>query len=438
MKRRTLLVGGLAMPAVLRRARGAYNAPMLVVHPQIISNGGAVPEVSPTVTNQTLWETRVSVKNGAFAAQDIRFALYTGYIDSAGGGELPLGNPVTIQAALEQTSIGRAILATFGGSTILTTAPSTVMVLTGLIGAALAANEVFKVQLQETVTLGDNIAISRFNAASVGNAGFDSFRSQVSPGQVGTPGVWSSAGRLSGNGGPLVAAIIGTPAQNYPSCVMLGDSNLVGRDDTVPDANGNWGHICKALYTAGPGGSSVPVANLAQSGERASTIVGSLGTARSALLRYASHVIMNYGVNDLRAGGQTATQVIASLTSIYANFRARGLQIIEQTIVPWTTSSDGWSTPEGQTIAANFGAGEFRDQVNAFKVSKLADGTLAGLVDINQAVEDQSNPGKWRTNAGVITADGQHCNALGHTLSVTPAQAALTGLRLPSTPVRVN
>lgn len=442
MKRRHLLLSGLAAPAVLRHARAAYNVPTSpsIVRQQIIADYGFIPEVSPTVETRTLWETRVRMKNGMFPATDVRFALFHGFIGSNGEGEIPLPNPVTYQAAFEQITVGRAQVATFGSEPSLTLpAGSVAMPISNPFGANLLAGEVFAAQLSAQVAnLGEDVAISRFNAAAAGTNGFNSYRSLLTTSQIGTAGTWSAVGRDAGNGGPGVTACIGLPSQNYVSLAGLGDSNLVGRDDATPDATGHYGHIAKAAFTSGQNGSAIPYIDLAQSGEQVTTMTSGLGLARSSLLRYVSHVVTNYGINDIRHGGKTVNQVTTALTAWWAALKARGLVIIEQTLPPWTTTTNAYADFAGQTIVAGWGPGGFRDQINAFKQTALSARQIDYIIDINTVLEDQSNPGYWRTNAGgPLTVDGQHAISLGHTLCVPVAQAVLQQLQMPVSPVRI-
>lgn len=442
MKRRRFIARALAAPAILRWD-ASYNLPVVpnLVRPQVVSNGGIIPEVLQNVATISLWEMRSQVKNGPFPASDLRLALYTGSINLSGLGEIPTGNAATLQAGIESITQGLYKAAPIAGQILLPEVSGMGMLITDPVGLSLAANEVFRLQLGTQVNAGDFVALSRFNAGAVNLTGWNAYRSvlTLATSQIGTVGTWSGSGRFSGNGGPCVTAVIGTPTQNYPSVAMLGDSNLVGRDDATPDAFGNYGHIAKALYSAGPGGASVPVMNLAQSGERATTITNGLGSARLTLLKYASHVITNYGANDLRGGAEIPSVLQDALTTLWAMLRGRGLRVIEQTIVPFTTSTDNWTTTANQTYGANFQPGGYRDQMNTFKVNALATGLIDGLIDVNTVLADATDPSKWAIGAGAtaLTADGQHANSAGHTLCVPVALAALNSLKLPLTPIRI-
>lgn len=440
MKRRHFIAGTLFAPAIIRRGSASYNIPAVsnIVRQQVIANGGVIPVTSQAVPTTSLWESRVQVKNGAFDASDIRVVLYLGYIDASGGGELALPNAQSVQAAIESITLASAKFSPLSAQPIVLEPPGVAYVVTDPVGFNLIANEVFRVQLATQVTAGDSVSLSRFNAASVGTNGWNSYRSALIQSQIGVAGVWSGVNRLAGIGSPGPTAIIGTPVQNYPSVAMLGDSNLVGRDDFVPDAFGNFGHIAKALYTSGPGGASVPVMNLAQSGENLATWITGKASVRNSLLKYVSHVVTNYGRNDIH-GGQTPATVQGWLTTLWATLRARGLRVIEQTFPPWTTSTDGWTTVENQSYVVNFQPGGPRDQMNAFKLNAFASGLIDGIIDINAVLADSGDSSKWAVGTGgvALTADGQHANSAGHTACVPVARTALSSLMLPLTPIHI-
>jgi lysophospholipase L1-like esterase len=395
----------------------ALPPPKPVVVPQLIAPNGQLSDNHSTTSSMILREIRYPLKNGGVAATDIRL-LFAGFYNlSNTPGEQPLKNAITWKAALEKTSPSFATVASRGGNTTFTNAPDTTQAggffLTEALGISLAAGETFNAQLEHRTTAGSYIlnlvrpftALQNFTSAT------------LTSGHAGTAGTWTATGDEGVSTiQAVIPGIIGMPAYNYPAVVIFGDSIQYGTGD-ARDANNSVGYVQRGLYTGGIGGNPVPSINLSKPGEKASDIANGGGTLRLTALKYASDVITDYLTNDIAASNSYAT-CIANLQAVWNLFKAYGVRVTQVLIMPRTTSTDSWATAANQTPVAGFESGGVRDQVNAFIISKVADGTIAGYIDPNPVVEDPANHGKWITNgtASYPTADGIHPSAALHAL----------------------
>jgi hypothetical protein len=175
-----------------------------------------------------------------------------------------------------------------------------------------------------------------------------------------------------------------------PSVAIIGDSIVYGNFDYF-DATGDLGIIARAV------GSSFGYLNLACGNDRGDQFVRS-HARRAALAQYASTIFIQYGTNDL-AAGQTAEQVLANRSEIASLFQ--GKRIIETTILPRTTSTDGWKTDNNQTVL----------KTEAARIS-VNDAVRAGrpgfdhFCDFASALETATNSGRFLTPG--YTPDGVH------------------------------
>jgi hypothetical protein len=122
-------------------------------------------------------------------------------------------------------------------------------------------------------------------------------------------------------------------------------------------------------------------------------------------LPYCTHVIFNYGTNDVFAGDSKAT-IEGHLTTIYG--LCTGKTVFQTTIVPRTTSTDSWATATNQTVLSQEGV---RTALN----DDLRAGTFkpaGGVFNITAPVETSLNSGKW-TFPGKTT-DGIHPDNEGY------------------------
>lgn len=200
-------------------------------------------------------------------------------------------------------------------------------------------------------------------------------------------------------------AIIGITSKK--TLAIVGDSIAVGTSDVL-DGTMAAGYIARAF------GNRYAYMNLAIYGSALSQFLSS-GAKRSALINsYCSHVITNYGTNDVFSG-RTAVQVKADLISFVSQFWTKPTAVC--TLLPRTTSTDSWATAANQTVAA-------QEAVRIVVNATIRNGSITGAVcfyDVERFAESSYMSGKWQFIPGTIspawaayTWDGVHPNAQGY------------------------
>ncbi len=262
---------------------------------------------------------------------------------------------------------------------------------------------------------------STFPAGSLGGpSGSAGYVSAAASSQVAGTGAYTNPSGGASFGGPKTV-VLGIPAAPMPAVAFVGDSIADGNNDTI-DSNGNIGFIMRGLWNVG----GKPMASLKQT--MGSWTYGKCTIDTSPRLRafwpFVTHVLFELGTNDIAAAVTLPTLQGYALQNWQAAKRVIGpygkpLQVAQSLIMPRTTSTDSWATPGNQTPAAGFTIGGVRDQFNAWVKTQVGQGLLDAVIDPNQYVEDQLNPGKWLTNgsANYPSTDGVHPSTALHILA---------------------
>lgn len=184
-----------------------------------------------------------------------------------------------------------------------------------------------------------------------------------------------------------------------PAIMVIGDSRSQGAGMT-PDANGCQGQITPSL------GTSIAWIDTAVYGSFLYAFNRGASTQRQKLAAYCTHAVNGYGINDIRSGGgnRTAAQVEGDTRTLTQQIL---LPIAGATLMPVTSSTDGWSTTANQTADSNNAA---RLTFNTW---------IQGLPDVYSYVGDVSTPVSDATLTNVWkvgdTSDGIHNSAAGST-----------------------
>jgi hypothetical protein len=123
---------------------------------------------------------------------------------------------------------------------------------------------------------------------------------------------------------------------DIPSILLVGDSRMVGENDGAAATNdaGLKGEVERSLR-------QFAFINAAVTQEQvAKCIEAGKFTQRLALAEYCTHVVSNYGVNDMSTVRTTA-QIKADLETFWALF---DLPVFQLTVAPYSSSSDSWAT----------------------------------------------------------------------------------------------
>ncbi len=184
-------------------------------------------------------------------------------------------------------------------------------------------------------------------------------------------------------------AIVGMTTR--PSILILGDSRAFGYSDLTTGSSGDIGEVARSV------GPSLAYINAALSGERAGTYIAQ-HTQRAKLWAYCSHVICQYGTNDI-FGSTSAAATYAYLSTIRGYTPAK--PFFQATSPPQTTSTDGWATTANQTTKA---LNAERNAYNAL-IRGNSNG-FDGVLEVADVVESARDSGIWK--APGYTADGVH------------------------------
>lgn len=155
-------------------------------------------------------------------------------------------------------------------------------------------------------------------------------------------------------------------------------------------------------------GKGVATLQLGLTGETAAQF-GAAATRmhRQLLLGASTHVIYQYGINDVRGGSVTFSSIQATTQAIWNMMQAMGLKIYACTLTPNTTSTDSWATTGNQTLANTTG--------NTVRVAyndwlRTIPSPLSGIIETADTCETSRNSGIWKAG---YTGDGLHPNATG-------------------------
>jgi len=360
----------------------------------------------PNQFNATLRQGMARSKH--YATDNIK-ALALVYVNAwvrrTGGtvGEVNTGAPATFTAAIEYPSGTIAAVVTFGGATSGTVADGGTLQSDSVpvsipIGAAFFVRTWMSCAAGLPHYYGGGLA----TATGVNPAGESFvFSTTTTPDTTQTPGNFSNQ---SANYFYRPAAIIGMTTK--PSFMLCGDSRLGNGvlNDTITDGYGLVGEIEKTL------GLTYGTINAGCGGERVQNVASTGYTVRGSLIKYVSHGVVSYGINDIcnfdAAGARSAAQVQSDITTFISRFGGKPVYVA--TLSPVSTSTDSWATTGNQTTHAN---NAVRVAHNAWVRSIVP--PVAGYFEVADATESARDSGIWK--APSYTADGTHGNSTGTT-----------------------
>jgi hypothetical protein len=189
-----------------------------------------------------------------------------------------------------------------------------------------------------------------------------------------------------------------------PTCLLIGDSLCEGEDDTYDGTQHALGCLERAIEPY------YGFSNMGTSGEPASTFI-SAGSRRAALAQYFSHIICEYGVNDMGAVASGAA-LVARLNNVYAMTPFSGKKFQQCILTPRSTSTDTWMTKANQTVLADYAVGAKCDTANTL----IRAGSVgnAPCIDLKNGVFDPAD-NTWLVDgtANKYTSDGIHPKQFG-------------------------
>lgn len=218
---------------------------------------------------------------------------------------------------------------------------------------------------------GQNLSLG--DALIVGNSGV---ADQTMSGTVTDGGTFGSACPL--------AIIAPTTA---PSVCILGDSIALGVDnDHTPNSTGDNGIIAPSIAP------SFGYSLLAVNGEYASQYVSN-HTNRNAVLPYCSHVIVEYGTNDIYLNGDSVATLQGNLTTIYGY--AAGKTVFQNTLIARTNCATNCATLADQSTITAGGEESRRVAFNS-ALTSASFGPSGGYFDAQSVVGTGTNNSLWK------------------------------------------
>lgn len=432
---------GLNRPLV-KSVTSAAGTASLNGFPRAVATGGRWPTALPAQGSVTSANTRWMTRNrdwiGAGGADYLQFSFvgYTlGQNATNGGGQGPEESftstqPIEMEIAFPTLSQANPIRVTFSGATKGSIAPGVTEYLSDPVYPAAVgltkfpANTKYWQTIIRDFNVGDVPAftVSTSGTASVysdetGNSVFD--LCYVGPvtglNQIALQGPFAVAGGYST--GATVAQLFlptvihGRTSTPVPAVLGTGDSIARGQNDQNGDGQTAGGWFARGLFNVDGSGKKLPWSICAKDASQPIAFLN--GTKKQSLFKYFTHATCDHGHNFDQTPASAEFNNV--LVNIWANFKgAIGTNIthFEQSLmIVDTTSSDNWATAANQTIST---FGTFRASYNPLITGAVGSNpNIDNYIDLNPAVEDGSNLGKWKSNgtANTYTPDGTHPSA---------------------------
>lgn len=336
-----------------------------------------------SVGSGTTWimDRSAHIARQTIPASGLRIVWGNYYINGSSVEVLPAGTG-TYEASIEYPA-GTMTRCTFAGANTIGVAGGADAI-TDFCGPAIPNNAKFWVRaLYVNTTAG--IIFSGAVPYSATDEG-DLFGSGAPTNNVMTGTIANGSGGTGSTGFHPYAIIGNTTA---PSICLIGDSRMTGANDLVNNFSGDTGEVARTI------GPVFAYTKLAVFGTSLNVAVTNF-TNRLRITKYCTHVIDEYGINDI-AGGRTAVQLAADRTTM-AGLVA--LPTYGTTIQGETTSTDSWATTANQTVSGNSSVVTTFDGLVRAGIS----GEI-GYFDI-AAIIDPGATSKWPVAANVFATSG--------------------------------
>ena len=333
---------------------------------------------------------------------------YVNYMNS-GGGEVDGPNPITVRAAIEWAS-GLILPLRFNGTRNAVIEPGGTATPDPL-GITILAGQSYWVRTLVSVNAGEKwpLLASRFGSAGITQ--HSEYTDRTLSGTI------SDAAIFRGYGPVQILAHPNTPGQ--PTIGLPGDSIYAGSNDGDTGWPTRWlnGKFC--------------MQNVSYSNSRLNHwgLPSTSNWRRAPLLDPCTDILFGLAVNDFITGQVTTLAGIQErFIAAWSRWLAQGKRVHLSTILPATTSSNGWTNSAGQTplsweslrVAAN----------DWIRTTALSLG-ITTVIDAADVAETSRNSGIWKSTGGAWVADGLHANAHGAQSIASALPPAPATLNLP-------
>lgn len=316
----------------------------------------------------------------------------------------PNANNIYVRASIENPAGGTHIPVWFNGKREVTIEPGG-FAISDPVGITLPADTAFFIRTNVRVAFVGDVWPQTHNSLPSGEG--ETFTN--------TDNVDTATAMTTFFGGAQYApvAILGSVKQKVPSILLVGSSSTFGQGDdfVIDNTTRDYGYLARLLNN------EFCYAKHARAS--GSLLQMTTDSRRRLALAYAmqpTHVIIQHGGNDIN-NGASFEAMQTRMQTVWAMYSTQGIKVIQSTITPTTTSTDGWTSKAGQTVDAQNGV---RTAVNDWLRSNPAG--LWGVIDPAVVVEDPTDSGLWRSDlvgGASWTSDGTHLRPAAHAAVAT-------------------
>ncbi|MEX3933248.1 GDSL-type esterase/lipase family protein [Paraburkholderia phymatum] len=353
-----------------------------------------------TVSNTSFMSRSIHKARGAMTRIKVGFPNW--YVSAANGGnsfayagEVAAGGPATITATVEYplgTIAGRL---TFSASNTGTAADFSTLE-SDWLTVSIPDGATFAIREWRNYASTGSVVFSNIVALDATDGDCFTYGATAQTDATGTGGTFAG-----GDGSSHARPAYIVSDTTLPSYALIGDSRGEGYGDT---GNGNLdiGWLARSV------GPTRAYTNLSKYGELTDSAAKTGFNHRASIIRkYCTHIVSEYGINDIYANSQGADTVLNLLDMIQAKFPDK--YFYQTTMMGETGSTDSWATTTNQT-PVDATKDKQRQQVNnylragLFKFDEFFDAALG--------VETGKNTNLWK--APGYTTDGLHPSATGY------------------------
>lgn len=290
----------------------------------------AVGVLQGNSTSNLQFNSRSQHVSGDNLVNGLQVVLGNWYVTTSTDVETGSGGTQTFNGTIE-FPYGTCTPITWNGGSATVSVANLANAISDTIKLLIPKGQTFWVRLHAVTTAGILFQLTDVAASTNYLAAGTSVIDNTNCGSVGTPALTSAWYQ------PL--AII-APTR-VASVFCAGDSRIVGVRDNQTNGVQDLGECARGI-----GGAIIPYISAGTAGIQAGNTAGY--TRRAALALYSSHVISNYGINNLN-NGNTLASLLSNLALTYSNFP--GKPIWQMTLPPLNTTSDSCVTVANQTKA---------------------------------------------------------------------------------------
>lgn len=377
--------GSLANPGAISYATttASANTPSL----RVTSLGNQMPQSknNTTGTQVMTWKRMANAQT----TESMVFTLGNAYLAEQGGGDATYWGMVEWPVG----SAPRPIL--FSGTQLVSVTAKTLLDSDAVSMPGYTAGSIFYVGLwQENLT---GTLITDFSIATDEGCRYGTSASNSGA------GIAKETTRVTGGGafGSMPIAIKSVSAK--AAVLLLGDSRLFGLYDTKESTTlTGTGIVGKRLEQLGIG-----YTNWGAKGDKAANWTSN-SVMRKSMAPYITHVVIEYGVNDIVINGSTAAFTLTKVQEMIDYWAGLGKVVYVCTVSPNSTTTDAYATVANQSKVATKS-----DAITAYNnLVRAGLPNVAGYIEVADVDESARDSGVYK--APGITTDGLHNTPAGY------------------------